>query len=203
MFDKKSDIICVTDRKLCRGDFLEQVERIAEGRPAAIILREKDLSEMEYEKLAARVMEICRRADVSCVLHSFAATAARLSAEAIHMPMRLLRSMSNEEKSVFRIIGASCHSPEEAAEAQRLGCSYVTAGHVFATDCKKGMEPRGLRFLKEVCDAVTIPVYGIGGIGPGNISQVRETGAAGACVMSRLMTCDAPGAYMAAMIRPV
>lgn len=119
------------------------------------------------------------------------------------MPMRLLRSMSNEEKSVFRIIGASCHSPEEAAEAQRLGCSYVTAGHVFATDCKKGMEPRGLRFLKEVCDAVTIPVYGIGGIGPGNISQVRETGAAGACVMSRLMTCDAPGAYMAAMIRPV
>ena len=80
MFDKKSDIICVTDRKLCRGDFLEQVERIAEGRPAAIILREKDLSELEYEKLAARVMEICRRADVSCVLHSFAATAARLSA---------------------------------------------------------------------------------------------------------------------------
>ena len=57
--------------------------------------------------------------------------------------------------------------------------------------------------MKEVCDAVTIPVYGIGGIGPGNISQVRETGAAGACVMSRLMTCDAPGAYMAAMIRPV
>lgn len=203
MFDKKSDIICVTDRKLCRSDFLEQVERIAEGRPAAIILREKDLSEMEYEKLAARVMEICRRADVSCVLHSFAVTAARLSAEAIHMPMRLLRSMSNEEKSVFRIIGASCHSPEEAAEAQRLGCSYVTAGHVFATDCKKGMEPRGLRFLKEVCDAVTIPVYGIGGIGPGNINQVRETGAAGACVMSGLMTCDAPGAYMAAMIRPV
>ena len=183
MFDKKSDIICVTDRKLCRGDFLEQVERIAEGRPAAIILREKDLSEMEYEKLAARVMEICRRADVSCVLHSFAATATRLSAEAIHMPMRLLRSMSNEEKSVFRIIGASCHSPEEAAEAQRLGCSYVTAGHVFAT--------------------VTIPVYGIGGIGPGNISQVRETGAAGACVMSGLMTCDAPGAYMAAMFRTV
>ncbi len=199
MFDKNSDIICVTDRKLCCGDFLEQVEAIARCRPAAIILREKDLKEMEYEELAARVMEICGREDVLCVLHSFAATAARLSAKAIHMPMGLLRSMSSREKSAFSIIGASCHSPEEAVEAQRLGCSYVTAGHVFATDCKKGIEPRGTGFLENVCNAVTISVYGIGGINPGNIDQVRATGAAGACVMSGLMTCDRPEAYLAAL----
>ena len=49
-------------------------------------------------------------------------------------------------------------------EAERLGATYVTAGHIFTTDCKKGLPPRGLDFLKNVCDAVTIPVYGIGGI---------------------------------------
>ena len=49
-------------------------------------------------------------------------------------------------------------------EAERLGAAYVTAGHIFTTDCKKGLPPRGLDFLKNVCDAVTIPVYGIVGI---------------------------------------
>ena len=42
-------------------------------------------------------------------------------------------------------------------EAERLGATYVTAGHIFTTDCKKGLPPRGLDFLKNVCDAVTIP----------------------------------------------
>ena len=41
-------------------------------------------------------------------------------------------------------------------EAERLGATYVTAGHIFTTDCKKGLPPRGLDFLKNVCDAVTI-----------------------------------------------
>lgn len=49
-------------------------------------------------------------------------------------------------------------------EAEQLGASYLTAGHIYATDCKRGLPPRGLGFLKEVCREVSIPVYGIGGI---------------------------------------
>ncbi len=45
-----------------------------------------------------------------------------------------------------------------------MGASYLTAGHIYATDCKRGLPPRGLGFLKEVCREVSIPVYGIGGI---------------------------------------
>ena len=80
--------------------------------------------------------------------------------------------------------------------AEALGCTYVTAGHIFDTDSKKGTPGRGLDFLEKVCDAVDIPVYAIGGIGPDNIRSVLEAGAAGACVMSGLMTCDDAGAYM-------
>ena len=195
-----SDIICVTDRKNCRGDFIKRVEEIAEAGPAAIILREKDLSETEYGRLAETVMEICEESGVTCVLHSFTDVALRLSAKGLHMPMEGLRMMSAEERAAFDILGASCHSVEEAVEAQNLGCGYVTAGHVFATDCKKGLEPRGTGFLEEVCDAVDIPVYAIGGINAGNIADVIGAGAAGACVMSGLMTCDDPREHMKAMI---
>ena len=75
-------------------------------------------------------------------------------------------------------------------EAQALGCTYITAGHVFETDCKKGLPGRGLDFLRNVCAAVDIPVYGIGGIDADNIALVRDTGASGACLMSSLMMSE-------------
>ena len=105
------------------------------------------------------------------------------------MPLPLLQKMTTQEKSHFQIIGASCHSLEEAKEAQDLGCTYITAGHIFLTDCKKGLPGRGLPFLEEICKAVRIPVYAIGGISSQNIESVRKTGAAGACIMSGFMRC--------------
>ena len=178
-----------------------RMERIARARPAGIILREKDLTEEEYEKLAAKVMELCRDYGVPCILHSFVKAAVKLKAEAIHLPLPRLMELEGEERARFRVIGASCHSVEEALAAWERGCTYITAGHIFDTDCKKGLPGRGLDFLKEVCGRVTLPVYAIGGISPGNMARVRAAGAAGACVMSGAMTCEDAEAYLAAFDR--
>lgn len=185
-----SDIFCVTNRKLCREDFLTRIERIAACHPAGIILREKKLSPREYQALAEQVMRICAQYNVRCILHSFVDAAIALHAGSIHLPLHILREMTPEEKAQFQTIGASCHSVQDALEAQALGCSYITAGHVFETDCKKGLPGRGLSFLEDVCNAVQIPVYGIGGIDSENISQIHAAGASGACLMSSLMVTD-------------
>ena len=194
-----SDILCVTNRKLCREDFLTRIERIAACHPAGIILREKDLNPEDYKELAAAVMEICEQHGVKCILHSFPDVAISLQADAIHLPLHLLRAMSQEQKAQFTDLGASCHSVEDALEAQALGCTYITAGHVFETDCKKGLPGRGLDFLRNVCAAVDIPVYGIGGIDADNIALVRDTGASGACLMSSLMMSEDVMGLMKAM----
>lgn len=185
-----SDILCVTNRKLCREDFLTRIERIAACHPAGIILREKDMKPEDYKELAAAVTEICEQHGVKCILHSFTDVAISLHADAIHLPLHLLRELLQEQKAHFTILGASCHSVEDALEAQALGCTYITAGHVFETDCKKGLPSRGLEFLRNVCAAVDIPVYGIGGIDPDNIDLVRNAGASGACMMSSLMLSE-------------
>ena len=185
-----SDILCVTNRNLCREDFLQRIEKIAENRPNGILLREKDLSEEEYKTLAEKVLNCCKKYDVPCILHSFVDAAMELGAENIHLPLLILREMDEKTKETFKIIGASCHSVEEAQEAERLGCTYITAGHVFVTDCKKGLAPRGLEFLRKVCESVSVPVYAIGGISNANVDLVRKAGAAGACVMSGLMRCE-------------
>ena len=199
------DILCFTSRALCpdRAAFLCQIERLAAQRPAAIILREKDLTPTAYEALAREVLAICRRYGTSCTLHHFARVARNLGCDRLHMPLAELERMSEEERRHFSVLGASCHSADEARRAAALGCRYITAGHIFETDCKRGLPGRGLSFLREVCQAVTLPVYAIGGIGPETVAAVKEAGAAGACVMSGAMRCADPAAYFEQLLTNV
>lgn len=191
-----SDILCITNRKLCREDFLIQIEKIAAAHPAGIVLREKDLPEQEYRVLAEKVLAVCEKYGTLCILHTYWKAAAGLGCDRLHLPLFHLQNMSDEERRRFSVLGASCHSVEDAMLAEKLGCTYITAGHVYDTDCKKGLPGRGLGFLKEVCRSVSIPVYGIGGITSYNIKEVRKAGAKGACIMSGLMTCKGPEVYL-------
>ena len=183
-------IICVTNRHLCKENFLSRVEKIAACRPSAIILREKDLSPEEYSRLAVNILKICAEYDVPCILHKYFEVAIKLGVKKIHLPLPVLREMSATDKKFFDVIGASCHSLEELHEAENLGCTYVTAGHIFATDCKKDLEPRGINFLTKLRDAAKVPIYAIGGINAENISQVQSAGVNGACIMSGFMTSN-------------
>ena len=180
-------IRCITNRHLAEGDYFTQIERIAQAGPEALIIREKDLPEAEYEQLAIRVMQICSSYRIPCILHTFTRAAIRLKAEAIHLPLRELLSMPEEQKACFQVIGASVHSVEEALAAQNAGASYLTASHIYATDCKKGLPPKGIPFLQEVCQATELPVYALGGICADNAKECIQAGAEGVCIMSECM----------------
>ena len=175
---------------------MSRIEEAARKHPAGILLREKELTEKEYKQLAEQVMHICKTYQVPCILHSFADVAEELEAEALHMPLPLLRELSDAQKKRFRMLGASCHSLDEAKEAVELGCTYLVAGHIFATDCKKGLPGRGTEFLQSICKSVQVPVYAIGGIDGENINLIREAGAKGGCVMSGWMQCEDMKEYL-------
>lgn len=195
-----TDIICVTNRSLCEGEFLKRIEDVASCGVKAIILREKDTSAEEYRNMAEKFVGICRKHKVEAVLHSFADVAIELGVPNIHLSLDAFRKLDEGKKKTFKKIGVSCHSVEDALEAERLGAAYITFGHVFATDCKKGLYPRGVRALKKVCDAVKIPVYAIGGINCENIGLVFKNGARGACVMSGFMKCESVKDFMEKLV---
>lgn len=189
-----NDVIAVTNRKLSQRPFLEQIKRVCQLRPEAVILREKDLSETEYAKLAEEVYNITTSYDVRLIIHTYINVARELGINTVHMSLHNMREYRKEFiDNVNKInnikTGCSIHSVEEAVEARNIGASYITAGHVYATDCKKGLAPRGLDFLKNVCDSVDIPVYAIGGINidDGRRKEVKKYGAAGSCIMSGMM----------------
>lgn len=181
-------VIYVTNRKLCRDDFLCRIDKLAKEKPHAIMLREKDLGPHEYEALAGKVKEICAKNGVRLIVNGNMDVASKLGIPDVHLSMTNLR-LHKDSLPCFKRVGVSVHTASEAKEAQELGADYLIAGHVFPTDCKKGVPARGLTFLKEVCDSVTVPVFAIGGITKDRIEDVLSTGAKGICIMSEAMTC--------------
>lgn len=180
--------ICVTNRILCKDDFLERLREIARAKPDAILLREKALPESEYAALAKECNAICKTVSVPLICNTFYNVAADLQIP-VQLPFPVL--MGNTELLSIPF-GVSIHTTEEAIQAEQRGATFLIAGHVFPTSCKKDLPPRGLDFLHSVCEAVSIPVFGIGGITSDNAAHVRHAGAAGICVMSALMETAAP-----------
>ena len=185
-------LIAVTDSASCPRPLLEQIERLTkltQQRPQAVILRAKDIDCEAYRALAKNTKHLCTAASLPLIMHSDWQLARELGINRLHLPLALLRQIPACERVHFSWLSTSVHSVDEALAAQDLGASVLIAGHIYATQCKAGLAPRGLRFLHDVCNAVQLPVYAIGGIGfdATQHAELRAQGARGACVMSAYM----------------
>lgn len=182
-------LFVITDSQLCKDNFLERIEKIAKSNPNRIILREKHLAKAEYKILAEKCLNICKKYNIPFSINTFTDIAEELNISDIHIPFYMIK---NNPLLIdkFKVVGASVHNVDEAKTAEKLGVSYIIAGHIFATDCKKDLKPRGLEFLKNIKSAVKIPVFAIGGITAEKVKTVLQNGADGICVMSHFMKCD-------------
>ena len=121
---------------MCKRPFLKQIEKVCQYYPKAIILREKDLMEKEYAILAEEVINICRTYCVYCILHTYIVCCKQMNCNAIHLPLPLLRKYQNQLQN-FNVIGTSVHSIEDAIEAEKIGASYMIAGHIILRNVKR------------------------------------------------------------------
>lgn len=67
------------------------------------------------------------------------------------------------------------------------GADYLGAGSVFPTQTKKDVKVIGIEGLREIVNAVKIPVVAIGGINLENVREVLLTGVDGIAVVSAVM----------------
>lgn len=88
------------------------------------------------------------------------------------------------------MIGCSVHDVDEAIEKEEAGADYLIYGHIYPTNSKKGLKPRGLVGLREVINHVSIPVIGIGGITPNLVQSVVQEGADGIAVLSGVLLSE-------------
>jgi thiamine-phosphate pyrophosphorylase len=105
-----------------------------------------------------------------------------LGADGVHLG----RDDPGAERAVEHglMFGSSASNVDEAVAGEQLGAAYIGAGPVWATPSKPDADPPiGLDGLREVCDAVSIPVVAIGGIDATNAADCIAAGAAGVAVV--------------------
>ena len=204
MIENKIKLNIISNRKLCANENLEkQIEKIFSAYQRKIILenfeivsltlREKDLYKNEYLKLVEKIYPICQKYRIDLILHQNYDLRLdnKYNIEGLHLSYNTFKSLNKNIREElikkYKKIGVSIHSIDEAKEVENLGATYIVAGHIFKTDCKKDLEPRGLKFIQELSLILTIPIFAIGGINQENSHLVINSGAFGVCMMSSLM----------------
>ena len=185
----------VTDRAQTRGRPLTDVveECLAAGL-RAVQLREKDLPEGEFLVLARSMRELTRRSGARLFVNGRLDAALAIGADGIQRghdapPLAALRSRASG-----LLLGASVHSVEEARAAARDGADFIVFGPVYDTPSKRPWgPPQGAEALRRVVQAVSIPLFAIGGITPERVAEVKAAGAHGVGVISAILAAERPG----------
>ena len=185
-------LYAVTDRSWLKGETLyEQVERALKGGVTLVQLREKELSEPEFEAEGRSLLELCHRYRVPLIINDNVELAERIGADGVHVgqsDMELTRA--RKILGTDKIIGVTAKTIEQAQAAEKAGADYLGSGAVFGSSTKTDAKPMELTLLQEICQSVTIPVVAIGGINHDNILKLKGCEIAGAAVVSGIFACE-------------
>lgn len=191
--DKKSLLLyAVTDRTWLGGKTLyEQVEKAIKGGVTFVQLREKNLDDESFLSEASEIQKLCKKYNIPFVINDNVEIARRINADGVHvgqsdMKAGNVRAILGEDK----ILGVSAQTVEQALLAEKEGADYLGVGAVFPTGSKSDADDVSLETLKEICNAVSIPVVAIGGIGAGNVSELENCGISGIAVISAIFAAD-------------
>jgi thiamine-phosphate pyrophosphorylase len=188
-------LMLVTDRSRLRGVPVETVVSLAvTGGVNAIQLREKDLPSADVYHAAVTLHSVVRGRAV-LVVNDRIDVALACGADGVHLPEDSLPVRAAREiAGASCVIGRSVHSAASAALAEEDGADYVIAGNVFETASKPGKPAAGLTLVREVAEAVQVPVIAIGGITAENAGDVIAAGADGVAVIRALLDANDPKA---------
>lgn len=187
--DKKNLLLyAVTDRSWLGTESLySQVKKAIDGGVTFVQLREKELAQEAFYKEALEIQALCREKNIPFVINDNVALAKKIDADGVHvgqedMEAGDVRSLLGPDK----IIGVSAHSVEEALLAEKRGADYLGVGAAFSTNSKKDVSCISHKTIRDICQAVQIPVIAIGGINETNIEELKGTGICGVAVISAI-----------------
>ena len=196
-------LYAVTDRCwLKEGERLLSVcEEVLANGATFLQIREKDLDAGSFEAEAASLKALCARYAVPYVVNDSVEIALAIGADGVHVGQsdikgRDIRSLIGPDK----ILGISAGTVEEAIAAEKAGADYIGVGAVFGTSTKKNARNLTVEKLREIANAVSIPVVAIGGISARNLMELRGSGVDGVAVVSAIFGADNPGKATAELL---
>lgn len=174
-------------------EFLFRVEQALKGGVTLVQLREKNRSTREYIALAEKVHTLTKAYNVPLIIDDRVDVALAMDAEGVHvgaedMPVATARKLMGEGK----IVGATAKTVPWALDVYEQGADYLGVGAIYPTTTKVKTVLTSTDTLRDICNAVPIPVSAIGGLNKNNIDVLAGIPIAGICVVSAIMKADDP-----------
>ncbi len=179
-------LYAVTDRSWLKGRTLyEDVEKSLKGGATLIQLREKNMTFDDFIKSAEKILTLCRKYNVPLIINDNVEVALACGADGVHLGQSDTGiAKARQILGNSKIIGATAKTIEQAKKAQKDGADYLGSGAIFGTSTKNDAKKMDMETLRSITAAVDIPVVAIGGITGENIFMLKNTGIAGAAVVS-------------------
>lgn len=187
--ERDYSLYLVTDRSLMTTDTLsEAVEQAILGGCTMVQLREKNISSLDFFKLATEIKAVTDSFGVPLIINDRIDIALAVHATGVHIgqsdiPAAIVREIIGDDM----LMGVSASSVSEAIQAQKDGADYLGVGAMFPTGTKTNATIVSIKELQNIRQSVALPIVAIGGINKENAGLFHDMGIDGLAVVSAII----------------
>lgn len=184
-----SPLYWIADASLAGGRPLVELAREAIAACLQVFqYREKALPHKDQYPIALALADLARATGTTFIVNDDIDLALVVRAHGVHLgqedfPVKDARRILGAKM----LIGCSAHTLDQAKAAEADGADYLGVGPIYESTTKMARAALGCEKLGEICGAVRIPVYAIGGITVERCAEVLAAGARGVAVASGLL----------------
>lgn len=185
-------LYAILDPEQTRGRAPEAVlSQLLDGGVKILQLRVKSMLPREFLTLARAVRAQTQAAGCVLIINDRVDIALACDAEGVHLGQEDLPLVAGRKLMGRKTVGISTHDVDQARDAERNGADYIGFGPMFGSATKDtGYSARGVEMLKQIRDAVKIPIVAIGGINEQNVQQAWQAGANSAAIISDILGAE-------------
>ena len=177
-------LYAITGRTQTPSGWWDRFENLIAAGYSLIQLRCPEDDPASLEHRARQAAEVCRSAGVQLLLNGPVSLVRRLDLPGVHLRANVLMSLEDRPLSSRRLVGASCHSAAELAQAQHIGVDFACLSPVRPTASHPGAAILGWEQFGRLVSECEVPVFALGGVGPGDIAAARQAGGYGVAGIS-------------------
>ncbi len=189
-----SGLYVIIDTQLLKGRHHVEVARQAiRGGARTIQLRDKLQSKGKLLPIAQQLRTLCAEHNVLFIMNDYLDLALDTDADGLHLgqddlPIKVARKLL----PLGKILGCSARTIEQVTAAQSEGADYIGVGAMYPTSSKDVATVVGPERLRQIRQAVSLPLVAIGGITKDNASEVIAAGADAVAVISAVLSAESP-----------
>ncbi len=187
-------LYAIIDAQALKGrSHLEVASQIIRGGAKTIQLRDKLLSKKELLPIAQQLKELCAEHNVLFIVNDYPDIALAADADGLHLGQNdLPTKVASKLLPIDKILGCSTTTVDQAVTAESEGADYIAVGSIYPTTSKETAKVIGLDGLRQIRQAVTLPLVAIGGIKQDNAAEVIAAGASSVAVISAILQAESP-----------